>query len=186
MLRKFLFLTAGLLSVTFLTGCFDDNDDDKKANEAWKAENEQYFRDMESLTENGVKVYTPMIPSWQPNSTILFRRHNSRPETPGITPLYNSTVDIKYTGYTMDDVNFDNSFSLNENGDSIYRTQPSSLVPGFAYALFNMQKGDSVTVIIPYELAYGAIKHGSIKPYSALRFGIKLVDIYRYEVPAGK
>lgn len=168
------------LSLPLFQSCLGE--DEKDNDKAWRIANEQYFSEQEALEENGEKIYEVFVPSWQPANKILMRWHKHGAGD-GIRPMLNSTVDIIYTGYDKDNVNFDNSFSLRENGDSIYRVSPAKLVPGFSFALFQMERGDSCTVIIPYELAYGNIKHGSIPACSTLRFGIKLVGIPSYELP---
>ena len=40
-----------------------------------------------------------------------------------------------------------------------------------------MHVGDTVEVLVPYAQGYGSSSQGKIKPFSALRFNIKLVDI---------
>ena len=44
-----------------------------------------------------------------------------------------------------------------------------------------MHVGDTVQIIIPYDLAYGQSGSGSIPPYSALRFNMRLMDVPGYE-----
>ena len=53
-------------------------------------------------------------------------------------------------------------------------------------ALTNMVEGDSCEVIIPAYAGYGEQDRTNIPPYSALIFGIKLVDIPAYEKPYEK
>ena len=179
---KFLIpIVLTVLAMPFLQSCLD-GDDDKDVYKEWRNQNAVYFTEQAELTENGEKVYSEYVPSWQPSNKILMRWHK-RAVKPGICPLFNSTVDVIYSGYDKDGRCFDNSFSMRQYGDSVYRTKPSNLIPGFAYALFQMQVGDSCTVIIPNELAYGNLQHGTVLPYSTLRFGIKLVGIPLYEIP---
>ena len=56
------------------------------------------------------------------------------------------------------------------------------MIEGWKIALVNMRVGDSVRVVIPYKLGYGASGSGAIPPYSTLVFDMKLVDIPYYEV----
>ena len=45
-----------------------------------------------------------------------------------------------------------------------------------------MHVGDSCTVIIPYQQAYGSTKRSDVLiPYSSLMFDVKLVNIYKYK-----
>ena len=56
------------------------------------------------------------------------------------------------------------------------------MIQGWTVALEDMRVGDSCEVVIPYTMAYGAQSSGLIKPYSALKFHIKLVDIPFYQI----
>ena len=56
------------------------------------------------------------------------------------------------------------------------------MIQGWVVALQDMRVGDSCEVVIPYSMAYGSQDLGTIKPYSMLKFGIKLVDIPFYEI----
>ena len=44
-----------------------------------------------------------------------------------------------------------------------------------------MHIGDSVRVVIPYNVGYGTTADGSVKAYSNLEFDLKLVGIPFYE-----
>ena len=57
------------------------------------------------------------------------------------------------------------------------------MIAGWKLAVQNMHVGDSVEVLIPYAQAYGTKSNGVIKPYTALRFNLRLVDIPYYELP---
>jgi FKBP-type peptidyl-prolyl cis-trans isomerase len=108
---------------------------------------------------------------------------NDRSETEGnLTPLYNSTIDVRYNLYNCSGDTIDSSLSLTTYGDGIGRFQLSNTIKGWAVAMENMRCGDSVEVIIPYGLAYGSTGSTSIYPYSNLKFNIRLVDIPLYEL----
>ena len=54
---------------------------------------------------------------------------------------------------------------------------------GWAIGIPQMHCGDTVELIVPYGVGYGAQNTGTIKPYSNLRFNIRLVDIPYLEAP---
>jgi len=179
-MRKRLYLLPVIgLSILF-SGCLGEDQNEK--NSAWRNANEKYVEEMAALTENGVPVYTRIESSWIPGSYILMRWHNDRSKNPNVvTPLYNSTVDVIYDMYLCDGTAIQNSFDLKTNGDSIYQTTPAKNIDGFAQALNQMVEGDTCTVIIPANMAYGNIANGSIPAYSALVYGLKLKKIRNYE-----
>lgn len=93
----------------------------------------------------------------------------------------NSTVNIKYACIDIFDNVINDSYSMTTYGDSIYQTTPASMITGVRAALPMMHIGDSVTLVMPYTAAYGTSAYGSIKPYSTLKFSLKLVSIPNYE-----
>ena len=114
---------------------------------------------------------------------MLIRYLNDRSLTAGnLSPLLTSTVDVKYIGRLYTGEAFDSSYNQKANGDSIFRTSLTGLIQGWQIALVNMNVGDSVEIIIPYNMGYGGSQTGIIKPYSTLIFNLKLVDIPYYEV----
>lgn len=181
-MKALLSLAFPLLLAAGFQSCMKDDDEDSFKN--WREENVSYFNELKSQEKDGKKVYTELIPDWQPANSILIRWHNDPAKNPNkISPLLNSTVDVIYEGFLKDGSSFGNSFKLTANGDSIFRTSPMQNIPGFAFAVCNMHVGDSVTVVIPYELGYGNVENNSIKPYSTLIYGLKLVGIPAYERP---
>ena len=100
-----------------------------------------------------------------------------------LSPLYTSTVDVKYIGRLYDDVAFDSSYTSTSPADSVTRFKLNNLIEGWVVGLTDMHIGDSCELIIPYEFAYGATGSSSINPYSNLRFNLKLVDIPGYVIP---
>ena len=89
---------------------------------------------------------------------------------------------MKYIGRLYNGEAFDSSYNLKVNGDSIFRTSLTSLIQGWQIALVNIHVGDSVEIVLPYNMGYGTTQSGIIKPYSTLIFNLKLVDIPYYEV----
>lgn len=179
-LRKFI-LAAGVgAALMALPSCLGETDWEKTAE--WRNANNEYVEEQRAKTENGEKVFEMVSPTWQPTAYVLMQWHNDRSLTANnLQPLYNSTVDVTYELRNINDEVVENSFSLTANGDSIFRCQPKSTVPGFAIALTNMHVGDSCTVIIPWQFAYGSQATSSLKAYSTLVYGLKLVGVPAYQ-----
>lgn len=181
-MRKSIFslitFTAGL---GMLTSCLKDNNEDYTA---WQKANDAYMAAAELAKDSmGDKLYTRISPDWAPGVYVLMKWHNDTSLTSkNLKPLYNSTCNTTYRLRLIDESVPDSSFSNTANGDSIYQSQPSSNVVGFAVALMNMHVGDSCTVVIPYTAGYGNLAHGkNIKPFSTLIFDLKLKEIPAYE-----
>lgn len=173
-----------LTLITIFTSCKIGDDGVWEEYAEWRKTNESWFNEQKVRVDaNGNKFYTEVSPVWDTTQCVLIHYYNDRKLTEGnLTPLYTSTVDVKYRGCLYNEEPFDSSYSLTASyGDSIYRTQCNKTIQGWIIALENMRVGDSCEVIIPQNLAYGAQNMGIIKPYSALKFQIKLVDIPFYE-----
>ena len=138
--------------------------------------------------DDGTPYYKTVVPDWDAGAYVLIHYFNDRNATASnLSPLYTSTVDVKYKGQLYNDITFDSSYTQTAYGDSIYRTQLRNVISGWAIALMDMNVGDSCEVLIPYQQGYGSTgSYGgdvSIYPYSNLKFHIKLVDIPGYEKP---
>lgn len=156
------------------------------AYETWRKENNEWYNAKRELKNaDGTPYYKTLSPEWYPESGVLIHYFNDRKLTEGnLSPLMTSTVDMVYIGRLYNDTIFDSSYSNTASyGDSIFRTQPNSVIDGWQIALNDMRVGDTCEVIIPYPQAYGSSGQGSIPPYSALRFNMKLVRIAAYEIP---
>lgn len=184
-LLKLLPLVAGVVVIaTTVVSCADDNDSYWNKYAEWREANEQWLNEMSAKSdEHGRKVYTRYEAPWNSDAYVLMRYCNDRAETEGnLTPLYTSTVDVYYEGYDCDGRMFDSSEGNQTYGTDIARFKCSEVISGWTIALENMRAGDSVEVIIPYAQGYGANLTATLKPYSNLRFNIRLVDIPYYEI----
>lgn len=163
-------LPAFILCSCNLDGDFVSYDD-------WREENDRYTEAVD------VSEFPPYAPDWAPLNTVYIKWHNDRSKTAAnIVPISTSTVNVKYE---LEDINgkiLGNSYSAS-TGDSIYRTTPNSNIIGFWETVTAMHVGDSVTVIIPYQSAYGDQTRGNIKPYSNLIYRIKLKSVEDYDRP---
>lgn len=177
-MKKILYILP--LLTLLLAGCIDDNEVTDYS--AWKKQNEEYVSKMENLTENGQKVYTKIVPDWAPQDYVLVKWHNDRSLTEkNLRPMSNSTVNIKYEMEDVDGNSLGNSYSMTTYGDSIYQSMPNQNIVGMWIAMTSMHVGDSVTMVIPATSGYGAVATGSILPYSALIYHVKMKGVPKYE-----
>lgn len=170
-----------VLMMLGLCSCLDDNDNTEDYTE-WRKQNEAYLDSVINLKDNGIPIYTKIIPDWASSTYTLIQWHTDRSVTSkNLSPMDNSTVNIKYACIDIFDNVINDSYSMTTYGDSIYQTTPASMITGVRAALPMMHIGDSVTLVMPYTAAYGTSAYGSIKPYSTLKFSLKLVSIPDYE-----
>lgn len=184
-MKKILLYLAGALGTVGLFSCNADDESTWDTYADWRETNITWIQAQEARTNaDGTPYYTKVIPVWDSQAYVLMKFFNDRSKTEGnLSPMYTSTVNVKYRGRLYNDEPFDSSYLMTANGDSIFQTRPSSVIAGWAIALENMRVGDSCEVVIPYAQAYGATGSGTIPPYSMLKFDIKLVDIVDYELP---
>ena len=189
-MKKIIFLIAvamaALVGVS-LSSCSDD--DTQKTWEAykeWRDINNQWLNEMiAKKNADGSDYYKTVVPAWYPSSFVLLHYFNDPAENADkLSPLYNSTVDVRYYLHLYDGTPVDSSVNVTAYGTpGVYRTNLQSNILGWAMALENVHCGDSVEVIVPYQVGYGNTGSGVIPPYTNLRFNIRLVDIPFYELP---
>lgn len=176
----FLLLTAlcyGFVSCINGEDTWDEYQEWREANESWLLEQSQRKND------DGSDYYKKIVPTSDKVAYVYIHYFNDTTLTRNnLSPMFTSTVDVKYIGRLYDGTAFDSSYLNTSPADSIFRTQLSGVVTGWYIALSDMHVGDSCEVLIPYQWAYGESNYGAIKPYSALQFNIKLVDIPGYEI----
>ncbi len=162
-----------------LPSCMDDNDEDYSS---WKQDNDKYVEQQAAMTnDDGTLFYERIVPDWSTGTSILIHWYNDRSATDNrIPPLFNSWTKVKYHVSLCDGTPVDSSYLRK---DSVYSSRPSSNIVGWQVAVMNMCPGDSCRVIIPAKAAYGSAKNGLVKPYSALVYEMKLVDVTAYEIP---
>ncbi len=92
----------------------------------------------------------------------------------GALPKQGQKLTVHYTGKLLNGTKFDSSIDRN---DPFKFELGGGVIKGWneGFALFN--KGTKATLIIPYQLGYGAQGAGAdIKPYSPLLFDVELID----------
>lgn len=176
-MKKILFWLLALPLAAGFVAC--DNDDNTDTYAEWRQTNIDYINQQAAREENGRAYYQRVSPEWNPSVYVLIHYFNDRNITAGNLTLETSTVAVKYKGMFYNGTGFDSSYV---NTDSLFTTKVTGVILGWQIALQEMHVGDSVDVIIPYQVGYGVSGSGSIPPYSTLRFGMKLVDIPYYEV----
>ena len=179
MKKLFFIIATGILGSLF--ACTDSEFSDVWTQYAeWRKENNEWLTAQSyRLDDYGNLYYTRVVPQWNPNAYVLIHYYNDRELTKGnLTPLYTSTVAVKYYGQMINNEPFDSSYNMT---DSVFVTTSANVIPGWAIALSDMHVGDSCEVLIPSEQAYYAQAAGTILPFSALKFQMKLVDIPNYE-----
>ena len=165
-----------VVAFTMLVSCLGKNIYDEYKD--WRVTNDEWFEQQASSGQ-----YSMLVAPWDPSARTLIRWHNDTMLTRNnLKPLITSTVDVKYQLSLYDGTLVDSSYGVVSPADSIFRTQLNQTVEGRMIALTRMHVGDSCTVIIPYQQGYGSSKISeTLKPYSTLVFGVKLVDIYKYK-----
>lgn len=169
-----------------VASCSDDKDTWEEYTD-WREQNAGWIAELQAKTNpDGTPYYKTVVPSYAPGTFVLLHTFGDPEENAGkLTPLYTSTVDVRYKLHLCDGTPVDSSSTLTSNGPGIFRTSLTSVILGWPIALCgNVHCGDSVEIICPYEVGYGSAGSGAILPYSALRFNIRLVDIPYYEAPA--
>ena len=178
-------ILAALCCVTAVS-CSDEKDTWEKYTE-WRELNTQWLTELQTKTNpDGSPYYKTIVPSYAPGTYVLMHKFGDPEENADkLTPLYTSTVDVRYKLHLCDGTPVDSSSTPTVNGPGIFRTSLNSVILGWPIALCGeVHCGDSVEIICPYDVAYGITGSGAILPYSALRFNIRLVDIPYYEAPA--
>lgn len=181
-MKSLLYILPAFLALTFIS-CLDSSEDDQF--DQWRTQNIQWLIQQEELTNpDGSPYYEKITAPWDFQGEVLMRWHNDRELTKNnLSPLSNSTVDIKYHGRLITGEPFDSSYLRTNPKDSIYRSQLNKNINGWIIAVSQMHIGDSATIIVPYTQGYGTNGSGKIKPYSNLIFDVKLVDIPGYTTP---
>ena len=165
-----------VVALTMLDSCLGNNVYDEYKD--WRVNNDKWYEQQAASGQ-----YTKLTAAWDPSATTLIRWHNDTMLTRGnLKPLITSTTDVRYKLALYDGTPVDSSTNLSTPGDGIYRSIIRDNVEGWMIALTHMHVGDSCTVIIPYQQGYGSTKRSStLLPYSALKFDVRLVDIYKYK-----
>lgn len=94
-------------------------------------------------------------------------------EGTGKQPTAENTVEVHYEGKFLDGNIFDSSY---QRGETI-SFPLGRVIPGWTEGLQLFKEGGKGTLIIPYQLAYGASGNQGIPPKSNLIFNIELFEV---------
>lgn len=180
-MKKLPILFAVLL---ILSACgLDPEKDTWEYYKDWREEGQAWLAEqLQKKDDNGQAYYQKVTPEYDMNAYVLIHYFNDRNLTKdNLSPLSTSTCDVKYKLYLHDGSAIDSSYLQTSPADSIFRCKFTDVISGFRIALMAMNVGDSCDVIIPYQQGYQNTITSKIKPYSNLRYTLKLVDIYKYE-----
>ncbi len=171
----------GIAALALSSCTNDDNDDTLQQYQAWHDNNVAWINsELLRTNPDGTPFYQPVTPAWAVGQKIYVHWFNDRAATAGnVTPFETSWVSTHYEGYLYDGTLFDESKGKTDN--DLFTGRVNQFIAGWQIALQNMHVGDTVQIIIPYDLAYGQSGSGSIPPYSALRFNMRLMDVPGYE-----
>lgn len=172
------------LAIVVLCACNNEEQSTWEKYTDWREVNNSWLEERQQLKNpDGTPYYQPIVPSWNPASYVLIHYFNDRSQTEGnLSPLYTSTIDVRYYLHLYDDTPVDSSTIVTSYGEKgIFRCRLNEMIQGWGIALPEMRCGDTAEIIVPYGVAYGAREYGNVKPYSNLRFNVRLVDIPHYE-----
>lgn len=180
-MKKIAYFLLALLSFPLFTSCFQETTWEKY--ETWRnVQNEWLKEELAKTDENGNPYYETVSANFDKNAIIYMHFYNDKnANKDNLVPLYTSVVDTKYHGSIYDGTPFDSSYLSTSPADSIVRFNVNGVVSGWAIALMNMHVGDSVRVIVPYNVGYGESGSGVIPPYTHMVFQLKLQDICKYD-----
>ncbi|MBK9335102.1 MAG: FKBP-type peptidyl-prolyl cis-trans isomerase [Lewinellaceae bacterium] len=127
--------------------------------------------------EDQAKIDRESIQQYLTDNSLSATEHESGIfhiiETPGTggSPTLNSTVTVKYKGYYLDGVVFDET-----TGSNTATFPLRNLIQGWQIAIPLLQKGGKGTFLIPSALGYGSFPPPGIRTNAVLAFEIELVD----------
>lgn len=186
-MRKFLYsLLAVCAAGVALVSCNADEQTTWDQYTTYRDNNQKWLEELQAKKDStGQPYYKTIVPAWNPGAYVLIHYFNDRKLTEGnLSPMYTSTVDVRYKGYRYNGTMFDESTNNTSPAPGIFRTQLNQVVSGWTIALSDMRCKDTAEIIVPYQFAYGengVFSADTILPYSNLRFNVRLVDIYKYE-----
>lgn len=149
-MKQFLFLGAALLILGFSGSCNKDDqaETDRKAIEQYLADHNLTAE----VHESGIHYII---------------------DTPGSggSPTLASTVTVKYKGYYLDGVVFDET-----SGSNTAKFPLANLIEGWKIGIPLLHKGGKGLFLIPSGLGYGAYPPFGVRANAVLVFEIELVD----------
>lgn len=197
--RIYILSFLAIFALSFIS-CGDDNDSNADVL-AWKAHQDQVFRDVAnsglyfeqgSKTGDGSVYYrrsTLIADNDAPRSLVSPRLQ----EITGAHPLFTDSVRVRYMGWYLNADNekvvFDGTENIKIDGKEYTFNEPqgrgffaNGVIAGWTDIMTNiMYPGDEYEVCIPQQLGYKSSGSGSIPYYTTLFFDIKLLEVWRLQ-----
>ena len=132
-LLTYILPAALLLSLASCLGAEDNMYDD------WRSENIQWMAQEESRTNpDGTPYYERIQAPWDFQGYVLMKWHNDRKATEkNLSPMSNSTIDMKYHGRLITGEAFDSSYLRTQPRDSVFRTKLNNTIKYFITMIYN-------------------------------------------------
>jgi FKBP-type peptidyl-prolyl cis-trans isomerase FklB len=171
-------LIALLLSVVWVfSGCVSDEENAQIILEKDIQKIEQY------VTQNPIASVKDAI-----DGSTGIRIYWTQQSGSGHKVALGDTVFVNYTGKMLDNFVFDTSVESVARANNIFNANRTyepykfiiglgMVIPGFEFGVFNMEKGDKATILMPSLYGYGSQGSGAIPGNAPLIFELELVDI---------
>lgn len=186
MSKKVYLFSLVLLALAF-TGCSETEEVNRYDN--WRARSEAFIDSIATVCNSDANKTLPdkdpkKIHAYQDmtNGQWIYVKKLSKDEnSSNESPVHTSKVSAYYRmSYFNGDV-VQQNFSGTEPGefDSPAEFTLNSLITGWTYSLIHMTEGEFWTIYIPHQSGYGSGtgNDGSLQPYSALIYNVKLDKI---------
>ena len=157
-------IAAGAAYMVYMNGQIEgkhqqENADRANAKDSWTVANEEWLAQV-AQEEGAQKTQNDIV-------------YKVLRQGDGAVPNRTSTVRVHYEGSDINNNVFDSSYKRGEPTEF----GVTQVIKGWTEVLCMMPVGSKWEVYIPARLAYGKNGTGSIKPNSALKFIIELIDI---------
>ncbi len=176
MKKIFYFISAALAIIAIHSCGLSEEESTWDTYADWRNDNLEWLEAQKTLKNaDGTYFYTKVQPTYEGSNYVLMHFFEDPSLNAGnLQPLYTSAATVNYTVRLYDG-------TLIDSAANFTNALNDGLIDGWAIALQQMHVGDTAQVVMPYQVAYGSTGSGSIYPYSALTFNIRLVDIANYE-----
>lgn len=182
-----------------VTSCSKDEEEAGEYDN-WQARNQAYVDSIANLAKQGIDGWSRALVfyyqqeyadnSGDNNLYVYIKRLEEGTGT--VKPIYSDSVRVQYRGRLIPSKSYKEGYVFGQSFTESDLTAineatavPTLLavdenVPGFCQGLCEMKEGESVRMVIPYYVGYGAPSANSAIPdYSTLIFDVKLVKLYK-------
>lgn len=160
--------------LVFIASSCSNNNEPTGILAQWKTDNDNYFLNMKDSVEFDQDTVMTNI-----GMLTYFYKITTQGDEASESPEYSDKVVVNYRGSLITGYMFDETYSGIIPTDSTSTPRlfyTNELIAGWTLNLMKMKAGESRTIVLPYQLAYGTRHIGAILPYSTLRFDIQLVS----------